>query len=346
MIGISSNSLLLIWIRIEINLLSFIPLAINKTKYSIESILKYFLIQSIASALFLIRTQITIYAHPLTTHIIILTIIIKTGAAPFHQWIPSVMEGIPWPTLFILITIQKIIPLSVTAFIVEIYDLNLLLWIFIIRSATLGSLGGINQQSLMKLIAYSSIAHIAWLLTRIIYNQTLWLIYFIIYSLINISVVSIFFIRQSNSLTSMLINNKKNILFILSANILSVAGLPPFTGILPKLIVIQQIIYQINTFIILPLLARSFLRLFFYLRITLNIIITRFNTNSFFFYQPDYSPTALWLNIITLTIPSILIIFLLNFKLIKLKAFKAFNKNSLSLMRFKLIKTKGLPNPK
>jgi len=175
-----------------------------------------------------------------------------------------------WSQALILITIQKITPLSLLSYYIS--EQVRLISLAIIISAIVGALGGLNQTLLRKLLAYSSINHIAWIIAALIIRESIWLIYFTIYSFISTSIIIIFYFTQTfhfNHLTNKLATKPvfKLVLFI---RLFSLGGLPPFTGFIPKWLVIQQLSLRNNFPLIFILLVSSLFTLFYYLRITLS----------------------------------------------------------------------------
>lgn len=293
MIAISSTSWFRIWIGLEINLLSFIPLIINsKNLFSSESSLKYFLIQALASAIFLFSVilfylflNFKFYLIYYNFILISSTIILKRGTAPFHFWFPRVIEGLNWYSNFLLITWQKLAPLIILSYCLR---LNLLI-IIIFSSMLFGSLGGINQTSLRKLIAFSSINHLGWIISGMLNNERIWIIYFLFYRLLNLSVIfmlnnfKLFNLNQTFKIFNS--NNLINIsLFIL---FLSLGGLPPFLGFFPKWLIIELIIKSNIITTLIFILFITLITLYFYLRLTysallLNHINIKWNFKIFF----------------------------------------------------------------
>lgn len=259
--------------------MSFIPLIIrSKNLFSSESSLKYFLVQALASTillfaviLFIIFLNIKININAYIFTFISSALLLKTGAAPFHFWFPRVIEGLNWISNIILMTWQKIAPLIVLSFCL---NLNLLIFI-IILSIIFGGLGGLNQTSLRKLIAFSSINHLGWIIAGIIYNENLWLTYFLFYIFLNLRIVFIF-----NNLKLFNINQtfkiyNSNLLLKLSLFIvfLSLGGLPPFLGFFPKWLIIETIVY-INIFLtLIIILFLTLITLYFYLRISYSSLL-------------------------------------------------------------------------
>lgn len=275
---------------LEINLLSFIPL-INDTNnlISTEASLKYFLTQALASLVLLFSTLIYILKFNFifiidrnmidnSIYIIFSSLLIKTGAAPFHFWFPRIIEGISWINAFILITWQKIAPLILISYLVLI---NFFITVIII-SILIGSLGGLNQTSLRKIIAFSSINHLGWIFSAILCRTTLWLLYFITYSFLSINLIyffNLFKLFHLNQLFSLFFSSK-SIKFSLFLNILSLGGLPPFLGFLPKWIVIQYLSINNQLFLIFWITIITLITLFFYMRIRYAAFILNYYENN------------------------------------------------------------------
>lgn len=210
----------------------------------------------------------------------------------------------------ILITIQKIAPIYLLSYIV-LRGNSIIIFCSAIISAVVGGLGGINQTLLRKLLAFSSINHISWILFAIFIREISWLLYFLFYSLISISVVFLFYSQQAYYL-SQLIRVNQPILSILGfLSLLSLGGLPPFTGFIPKWIIIQEIISQKFIFILLVLLLITLLTLYYYLRVTLvfiNILSLKFRWNIKNFFLVNKIPFVIVINFLGLIFPSIFIL--------------------------------------
>nr|YP_009689682.1 NADH dehydrogenase subunit 2 [Trichoprosopon pallidiventer]QEE94424.1 NADH dehydrogenase subunit 2 [Trichoprosopon pallidiventer] len=288
LITISANSWLSAWMGLEINLLSFIPL-MNESKKNLmtsESSLKYFLIQAFASSILLFSIIFMMLIFNMNWYMInnfnelllLSTLLLKSGAAPFHFWFPNVMEGLNWINNLILMTWQKIAPLMLIS-----YNWNYNFFIIsIILSTLIGSLGGLNQISLRKLMAYSSINHLGWMLLAMMNNEMLWLSYFFFYSFLSFSIVfmfntfKIFYFNQIFNFYPM----NSIIKFFMFLNLLSLGGLPPFLGFLPKWLVIQNLINMNHYFLLFLMVCLTLITLFYYLRLSYSIFMLNFNKNS------------------------------------------------------------------
>nr|QLY90227.1 NADH dehydrogenase subunit 2 [Dicranomyia modesta] len=296
-ISISSNSWLGAWMGLEINLLSFIPLMIDtNNSLSTEASLKYFLTQALASAtlLFSVIMYMLIFNMnfqlPMEINYSLLminsTLLLKSGAAPFHFWFPSVMEGLNWNNNLILMTWQKIAPLMLISYII----INDFLVIIMILSILIGSIGGLNQSSLQKIMAFSSINHLGWMLAAMMFAENLWTLYFFIYSYLSFTLIfmfnsfKIFHINQAFSL----FYNHSIMKIFLMTSLLSLGGLPPFLGFFPKWLVIQSLSSNNLFFIITIMVTFTLLTLYFYMRISYSGFMLNYwkpNWNFYSFYS-------------------------------------------------------------
>nr|AXY66771.1 NADH dehydrogenase subunit 2 [Lymantria albescens]AXY66791.1 NADH dehydrogenase subunit 2 [Lymantria postalba] len=277
LIAISSNSWLGCWIGLEINLLSFIPLISNSNNLlSNEASLKYFLTQSIASINFLFSILLKMIflknfdMNFFMSLMINSSMLMKMGSSPFHFWFPNIVEGLSWFNNFILMTWQKITPMIILS-----YFLNKNFIILIIMmNVIIGALGGLNQTSLRKLMAFSSINNLGWMLTSIMISENLWIFFLITYSfMISImcwlfSMTNLFYIKQ------LFINNMNPIMKInMLINFLSLGGLPPFIGFFPKWIIINFLINNQTYLLTMIMILMSLIILFFYIKIIYSSIM-------------------------------------------------------------------------
>nr|YP_009567858.1 NADH dehydrogenase subunit 2 [Xenogryllus marmoratus]QBF03777.1 NADH dehydrogenase subunit 2 [Xenogryllus marmoratus] len=281
LISISSTSWPATWIGLEINLLAFIPLLTSKTNIlSTEASMKYFIIQALASSLLitiLITTNIThmILNSTMLQVLMSLTLLIKMGAAPFHMWFPSVMEGLTWINCLILMTWQKIAPMMILS-----YFMTPLLpfYIIIMSSIMVGSIGGLNQTSTRKIMAYSSINHIGWLLLAMATSEVIWQHYLTIYFIIVIALSISFMSMSTNHINQIILTNTKAMTkLIITMNLLSLGGLPPFLGFLPKWLVIQISTQQGITIMITMMVIMTLGALFYYINMGISSFMLNFN---------------------------------------------------------------------
>nr|QWC54508.1 NADH dehydrogenase subunit 2 [Eugnosta dives] len=309
---ISSNSWFGCWIGLEINLLSFIPL-ISKSEnlFSSEASLKYFLIQSIASINFLFIILIKMLfmnfeMNNITSIMMNSCLLMKMGSAPFHFWFPNIMEGLSWLNCFILMTWQKISPMILLSY----YFLNNFLILILILNVIIGAIGGLNQTSLRKILAFSSINNLGWMLSSIMISENLWFFYFLFYSFINSIMCFLFYMLNIFFINQLFIINMNNMIKIsLLINFLSLGGLPPFIGFFPKWMIINFMLknkFFILTFIFIMM---SLIMLLYYIRIIYSSLMFNYLKmkwfkikikNNYFFFINFLSMTSL-LGIITST---------------------------------------------
>lgn len=284
LISISANSWLGAWIGLEINLLAFIPLIRDNKLISTEASLKYFLTQALASSVFLFAVILFLLNSSKSNSnyfieiIIFSSLLLKRGSAPFHFWFPNVMEGLSWLNALILITWQKIAPLILISYII----FKPLIITRIILSSLIGALGGLNQTSLRKLIAYSSINHLGWILAAIYNSNLLWITYFIFYSFLTFSIIFIFNMFKTSHINQLfsLFFHSKVIKFFLFFNLLSLGGLPPFLGFFPKWIVIQSLTINNQLFLLTFIVLITLITLYFYMRLCYRAFILNYHENN------------------------------------------------------------------
>lgn len=280
--AIRRTNFLTVWIILELNILRFIPIIKNsKWNQETEAATKYFLAQALGSLLLLLSSTLIHYSRYYILSIFCsatftTSILLKLGGAPCHIWYPSVIAAISWKNCLILSTWQKLAPLSLLLFINEVNKTNTLLLLIAGINTIVGGIIGINQTNLRSLLAYSSIGHIGWILSIIRINKIyIAIIYFLIYSILVSPVFLLLNYINTITIQDMTSSSKSNILItpIISILLISLAGLPPLAGFLPKLIVIYNII-SINYFIIFILLLGSYINLYYYLNISLSSILS------------------------------------------------------------------------
>nr|WMQ78039.1 NADH dehydrogenase subunit 2 [Zaranga tukuringra] len=277
MISISSNSWLGCWIGLEINLLSFIPLISNSSNLlSNEASLKYFLTQTIASINFLFSTlmnMILMKNFEMNLFISIMinsSLLMKMGSTPFHFWFPNIIEGLSWFNSFILMTWQKISPMILLSY---YFNMNFIM-IIITLNIMVGAISGLNQTSLRKLMAFSSINNLGWMLMTIMISENLLMFYFFMYSFLISSMCFLFYVLNLFYINQLFTINLKFMIKInLLVNFLSLGGLPPFIGFFPKWIILNFMINNNYYLLAIIFVMMSLIMLFFYIRIIYSAIM-------------------------------------------------------------------------
>nr|YP_009740797.1 NADH dehydrogenase subunit 2 [Sinopodisma lushiensis]YP_010125551.1 NADH dehydrogenase subunit 2 [Sinopodisma qinlingensis]APX55770.1 NADH dehydrogenase subunit 2 [Sinopodisma qinlingensis]QID03785.1 NADH dehydrogenase subunit 2 [Sinopodisma lushiensis] len=286
-LSISSNSWFGVWMGLEINLLSFIPmLANNKNMMMNESSIKYFIVQAMASTMLLFSILLIQMKYPMSWEMELIpsmmvssSLLLKIGAAPFHFWFPEVMGTSTWMNCLTLMTWQKIAPMMVLSYCIQ---QSKFMFVIIISSIIIGALGGLNQTSLRQLLAYSSISHLGWMISSLMVSENMWEMYFIIYSLLSIIMIllfkqmNLFFLNQIYSSTNM----KTEIKFVMFLSLLSLGGLPPFLGFLPKWIIMQSLVENNMMIMMTIMIMLTMITLYYYMRISFSALILSYTENS------------------------------------------------------------------
>nr|QHW05463.1 NADH dehydrogenase subunit 2 [Ammospiza maritima]QHW05464.1 NADH dehydrogenase subunit 2 [Ammospiza maritima]QHW05466.1 NADH dehydrogenase subunit 2 [Ammospiza maritima]QHW05471.1 NADH dehydrogenase subunit 2 [Ammospiza maritima]QHW05473.1 NADH dehydrogenase subunit 2 [Ammospiza maritima] len=282
----SSNHWIMAWMGLEINTLAILPL-ISKSHHprAIEAATKYFLTQATASTLVLFSSMtnawstgqwdITQLTHPMSCLILTSAVAMKLGLVPFHFWFPEVLQGSPITTGLLLSTLMKLPP--ITLLYMTSPSLNpTLLTTLAILSAAVGGWMGLNQTQIRKILAFSSISHLGWMAIIIIYNPKLTLLNFCLYTMMTATVFLILNTIKVLKLSTLMTAWTKipSLSAMLLLTLLSLAGLPPLTGFLPKWLIIQELTKQDMAPAATLISLLSLLSLFFYLRLAYCTAIT------------------------------------------------------------------------
>nr|BCD33141.1 NADH dehydrogenase subunit 2 [Channa marulius] len=284
-ITFASSHWLLAWMGLEINTLAILPLmAQHHHPRAVEATTKYFLTQATAAATILFASTTNAWltgqwdilqmSHPLPTTMVLLALALKIGLAPLHSWLPEVLQGLDLTTGLILSTWQKLAPL---ALLLQIQPNNTTLMITLgLISTLVGGWGGLNQTQLRKILAYSSIAHLGWMVLVLQFTPTLTLLTLLTYIIMTSSLFLIFKLNKATNINTLATSWTKapTLTSITPLLLLSLGGLPPLTGFMPKWLILQELTKQ-N----LPLTATlaaltALLSLYFYLRLSYAMTLT------------------------------------------------------------------------
>nr|BAE96257.1 NADH dehydrogenase subunit 2 [Channa orientalis] len=285
MLTFSSSHWLLAWMGLEINTLAILPLmAQHHHPRAVEATTKYFLTQATAAAAILFASTTNAWltgqwdimqmTHPLPTTIMMLALALKIGLAPLHAWLPEVLQGLDLTTGLILSTWQKLAPFIL---LLQIQPNNPSMLIFLGLTSTLvGGWGGLNQTQLRKVLAYSSIAHLGWMALILQFAPSITLLTLLIYIFMTSSLFLLLKINKATNINTLATSwNKTPVLTALTPLLLlSLGGLPPLTGFMPKWLILQELAKQ-NLPIIATLTAlTALLSLYFYLRLSYALTLT------------------------------------------------------------------------
>nr|YP_009142229.1 NADH dehydrogenase subunit 2 [Scortum barcoo]AKG64492.1 NADH dehydrogenase subunit 2 [Scortum barcoo] len=284
-ITFASSHWLLAWMGLEINTLAILPLmARHHHPRAVEATTKYFLTQATAAATLLFASTTNAWltgqwdilqmTHPLPITLITFALALKVGLAPTHFWLPEVLQGLDLTTGLLLSTWQKLAPF---ALLLQICPANSpLLIAFGLASTLIGGWGGLNQTQLRKILAYSSIAHLGWMILVLQFIPSLTLLTLLTYFIMTFSTFLMFKLNNAKNINSLALSwTKTPMLTALTPLILlSLGGLPPLTGFMPKWLILQELTKQglAPTATIAALSA--LLSLFFYLRLSYAATLT------------------------------------------------------------------------
>ena len=256
------NRILGQWVCLEVNMLCIIPVLVcSITEDSILTGVKYFISQRAASLMFILGLFLFIKVR-VAIRFITLSIFFKLGLPPIQSWLTRMLPRMEWTGVWLIFTVQKIIPLTILSF--------LKLSSFVFTLALLGGLffilGGLSQVgSLFMLIFLSSVANGMWAL-RLVRVRGRWGLFIIAYSVLLLGVV-----LTLKALKITRVGRLSNIGLIggltLRLQFLNLGGLPPLFGFLIKLIIMKQLVC-ISFFVLTALVLRSLGVLFIYVSVT------------------------------------------------------------------------------
>nr|ADI77126.1 NADH dehydrogenase subunit 2 [Caquetaia kraussii] len=284
-ITFASSHWLLAWMGLELNTLAIIPLMAQlHHPRAVEATTKYFLTQAAAAATLLFATitnawltgqwEIQQLSHPLPTTMITLALALKIGLAPLHAWLPEVLQGLDLTTGLILSTWQKLAPF---ALLLQLQPANPSLLIFLgLASTLIGGWGGLNQTQLRKILAYSSIAHLGWMILILQFSPQLTLLTLLTYFIMTASTFLIFKINNSTNINTLATSWAKTpaLTALAPLILLSLGGLPPLTGFMPKWLILQELTKQDLAPTATLAALTALLSLYFYLRLSYAMTLT------------------------------------------------------------------------
>ena len=309
MILVSAQNFLILYLGLELlslPLYALVAMQRNNARAS-EAAMKYFVMGALASGILLYGLSMlygathslqlshvarAIATTPINQQLILLFGLVfivvglafKLGAAPFHMWVPDVYEGAPTAVTLWLSTAPK-----VAAFVMVIRLLVFtmpslhehwqLLWLVIaLLSIGLGNIAAIAQDSIKRMLAYSSIAHIGYLslgiLSGSMQGQAAAFFYVISYSIMALGgfgMITLLSQRgfEAEKITDFKGLNARNpwLAFIMLLLMFSMAGIPPTMGFFAKLGVLQALVQQGMIWIAVVAVLFAVIGAFYYLRV-------------------------------------------------------------------------------
>nr|YP_009349048.1 NADH dehydrogenase subunit 2 [Barbucca diabolica]BAW88679.1 NADH dehydrogenase subunit 2 [Barbucca diabolica] len=282
----ASSHWLLAWMGLEVNTLAILPLmAQQHHPRAVEATTKYFLTQATAAAMILFAAttnawmtgewDINNMLHPLASTLTITALALKVGLAPMHFWMPEVLQGLDLTTGLILSTWQKLAPF---ALIIQMAPNTnpMLLTSLGLMSTLIGGWGGLNQTQLRKILAYSSIAHMGWMIIVLQYAPQLTMIALGMYILMTATAFLSLKMSSATKINTLTTTwSKSPILTSTTAlALLSLGGLPPLSGFMPKWLILQELSKQNLPLTATIMALAALLSLYFYLRLCYAMTLT------------------------------------------------------------------------
>ncbi len=286
MVMVSGYSLLTLYLGLEIlslSLYTLIAIARNRAG-AIEAALKYFVLGAIASGLLLYGmsmvygisgslniAEIATFANNAelaSREVLVLNfglvflvigIAFKLGAVPFHMWVPDVYQGSPTSVTLFISTVPKI---AAVAMLVRLLVDGLgamqpywsdLFMVLAILSIAIGSIVALMQTNIKRLLAYSTISHVGFVLlgfsTGVISGYGAAVFYILAYVLMSLAAFGVIILFNKKGFEADLISDYKGLskhspwfALMMLIIMLSMAGMPPFIGFYAKLLILQQVI--------------------------------------------------------------------------------------------------------
>lgn len=315
MLLISSKDLISLYLSIELISLSLYILAAIKrnSQYSTEAGIKYFLLGAVSSGILLFGSALIYWITGETSFVglsnyiwyaplvqdniaigntaslsiaamfILVALLFKLAAAPFHNWAPDVYEGSPTIVTAYFAIVPKIATLGLVyqllfgPFSSLFTDLQPLLIISALLSIIVGSLGAINQTKIKRLLAYSAIGHMGFMLigisTGAINGLLATFVYIIVYMITSFNtfafVLSFTSSNSTNFISQLAGLSRLNPLLAITftLGLFSMAGIPPLAGFFSKYLVLLSAVHSELYYISFIALIFSVIGSFYYIRL-------------------------------------------------------------------------------
>ena len=283
---IQTNNLLEFYISLEIVSLIFYVLAARdrKSVKSTESGLKYFILGSLSSGLILLGITL-VYAQTgiidlilifdqiefeLSWVLVKIGLLFKLGSAPFHIWIPDVYEGSPIIVTIFLAIVPKIAYISILMRI-SFGGIDFILLMSGVLSIIVGAIGALNQSKIKRLLGYSAIGHMGFILLGLSTGTFLGFKSLVIYLIIYVLMILNSFTLIKELEISLIIElrglSRRNRVIGLTqgAILMSIAGIPPLAGFYSKYIILCSILDLEMLFTSLFVILWSVVSVYYYL---------------------------------------------------------------------------------
>uniref|UniRef100_Q6WBX2 NADH-ubiquinone oxidoreductase chain 2 n=2 Tax=Phrynosoma TaxID=43608 RepID=Q6WBX2_9SAUR len=314
----SSHHWLMAWVGLEMNTLAIIPM-ISKQHHprATEAATKYFLTQAVASATILFSSTTNAWqtgtwdiinmTSPTANMLLTVALAMKLGLAPMHFWLPEVLQGSTIKTALIITTWQKLAPMTLIFMTSNTLPTTALLTMAMV-STLLGGWAGLNQTQTRKIMAYSSIAHLGWMAAITTIMPNLLMLNLVLYLSMTTSMFYMLILLNSKNIKDLATSptTSPTTTTIAMLTLLSLGGLPPLTGFMPKWLIIEELTTQNFTTTATILALSALLSLFFYLRLSYSSTITLAPNTTTTKHKWRFKPT-INTTLLTTTLPTSLL---------------------------------------
>jgi NADH-quinone oxidoreductase subunit N len=307
MVMISASHFMTLYLGLELLSLSlYAMVALRRSVEATEAAIKFFVLGALASG-FLLYGMSMVYGSTGTLDITQITAIIQTGAinhsvlvvglvfivagisfklyvAPFHMWAPDVYQGAPTAVVLFIGTAPNlaafgfIMRLLVEGMGAMVADWQGMLIILAVMSMMIGNLAAIAQTNIKRMLAYSTISHMGFMLLGIIgadeNGYTAAMFYIVIYVLMALGMFGIIILLSREGFEAEKLDDFKGLnqrnpwyAFITLLLMFSMAGIPPTVGIYAKLSVLQAVLSAGYVWLAVVAVLFSLIGAFYYLRI-------------------------------------------------------------------------------
>lgn len=309
MVMISASHLLLLYLGLELLSLSLYSMVAMQrdSRPAVEAAMKYFILGALASG-FLLYGMSMIYGATGTMHLgqiasaiagadsskawllglgvafVVAGSAFKLGVVPFHMWVPDVYHGAPTAvTLFIgsapkLAAFALLMRLLVTGLEGLVGDWQQMLWLLSIASLVIGNLTAIVQTNIKRMLAYSTISHMGFLLLGVLsgdlngYGSSMF--YVVTYVLMSLAAFGMLLLLSREGFEADALDDFKGLnkrspwyAFLMLVTMFSMAGLPPTVGFYAKLAVLQAVFAAGYAGLAVFAVIMSLIGAYYYLRV-------------------------------------------------------------------------------
>jgi len=308
MLLISANSLVTIYLGLElISLSSYALVAYDRdSKMGSEAAMKYFVLGSMASGM-LLYGMAMIYGATGTLDLqqiaaavselgsdnyllifglvfLVVGLAFKLGVVPFHMWIPDVYQGAPVATTLFIASVPKMAAFAMAFRLLQTglsdlqHDWSQMISILVVLSIILGNLAAIAQTNIKRMLAYSTISHMGFVLMGLLPGTAsgfgAGMFYVIVYSMMSAAAFGMIILLSARGVEADKIDdfkglNQRNSWYaaVMAMVMFSMAGVPVFVGFFAKWLVIKAALDAGLFWLAIVAVVFSVVGAFYYLRI-------------------------------------------------------------------------------